>query len=124
MNVVDSSGWIEYLFQRPNGRFFKAAIEDIGNLLVPTVSLAEVIRFATRATNRDAASDAAAHMRRAHVVNLDADLAELAARLGLKHSLPMADAIVYATAQAHQATLFTQDDDFAKLPGVRYSRKK
>jgi toxin FitB len=124
MNVVDSSGWIEYLFERPNERFFAAAIHDTSKLLVPTVCLIEVIRYVTRAASRDAAQEAAAQMQRASVVSLDEDLAHLAARLGLRHNLPMADAIVYATAQSHHATLYTQDDDFGKLPGVRYVRKK
>ncbi len=124
MNVVDSSGWIEYLFERPNERFFAAAIHDTSKLLVPTVCLIEVIRYVTRAASRDVAQDAAAQMQRASVVSLDEDLAHLAARLGLKHNLPLADAIVYATAQAHNATLYTQDDDFSKLPDVRYVRKK
>ena len=124
MNVVDSSGWIEYLFERPNDCFFAAAIHDTSKLLVPPVCLIEVIRYVTRAASRDVAQDAAAQMQRASVVSLDEDLAHLAARLGLKHNLPLADAIVYATAQAHKATLYTQDEDFGKLPGVRYVRKK
>ena len=124
MNVVDSSGWIEYFFKRPNVGFFRTVIHDTSKLLVPTVCLIEVIRYITRAASRDAAQDAAAQMQRASVISLDEDLAHLAARLGLKHNLPLADAIVYATAQAHQATLYTQDEDFGKLPGVRYVRKK
>ena len=124
MNVVDSSGWIEYLFERPNERFFRTVVEDTSRLLVPTVCLVEVIRYITRAASRDIAQDAAAQMQCASVISLDEDLAHLAARLGLKHNLPLADAIVYATSQAHNATLYTQDDDFGKLPGVRYVRKK
>ena len=124
MNVVDSSGWIEYLFERPNEGFFAAVIHDTSKLLVPTVCLLEVIRYVTRAASPDAAQEAAAQMQRAAVISLDEELAHLAARLGLKHKLPLADAIVYATSQAHRATLYTQDDDFEKLPGVRYVRKK
>jgi toxin FitB len=124
MNVVDSSGWIEYFFERPNQRFFAAVLNDTNKLLVPTVCLIEVIRYVTRASSRDIAQDAAAHMQRATVISLDEDLAHLAARLSLRHHLPLADAIVYATSQAHQATLYTQDQDFGKLPGVRYVRKK
>ena len=55
MNVVDSSGWIEYLFERPNERFFAAAIHDTSKLLVPTVCLIEVIRYVTQAASRNAA---------------------------------------------------------------------
>jgi toxin FitB len=124
MNVVDSSGWIEYLFERPNEGFFGAVIHDTSKLLVPTVCLIEVVRYITRAANRDAAQEAAAQMQRASVISLDEYLAHLAARLSLRHNLPLADAIVYATSQAHKATLYTQDEDFGKLPGVRYVRKK
>jgi predicted nucleic acid-binding protein len=124
MNVVDSSGWIEYFLGRPNASFFRPVIHDTSKLLVPTVCLLEVIRYVTRAASRDAAQEAAAQMQRAAVISLDEELAHLAARLGLKHKLPLADAIVYATSQAHKATLYTQDEDFGKLPGVRYVREK
>ena len=124
MNVVDSSGWIEYLFERPNEKFFAAAIEETGKLLIPAICLVEVIRYITRAASRDEAQQVAAHMQRATVIVLDEDLASLAARLGLKHNLPLADSIVYATAQAHHAILYTQDEDFGKLPGVRYVQRK
>jgi len=124
MNVVDSSGWIEYFLGRPNAGFFRTVIHDTSKLLVPTVCLLEVIRYVTRTASRDAAQEAAAQMQRGSVISLDEDLAHLAAHLGLRHSLPLADAIVYATSQAHKATLYTQDKDFEKLPGVRYVRKK
>src|SRR5947209_6539632 len=120
MNLVDSSGWIEYFFDRPNADFFDRAIRDTSNLLVPTICLCEVIRYITRATNREAAQEAAAQMQRATVANLDVGTAHLAARLSLKHRLPLADSIVYATAQAHGAKLYTQDADFKTVPGVKY----
>src|SRR5947209_5202501 len=115
MNVVDSSGWIEYFHRRANSPYFRGVIDDTDRLLVPTICIAEVARHLTRAISRDAAEVAAAQMRRASVIDLDADLAVFAARMSLKHNLPLADAIVYATAQTHEATLFTQDADFAKL---------
>ena len=124
MNVVDSSGWIEYFVDGPNAVFFLPAINDTTNLLVPTISLYEVIRYVTRAANREAAQEAATQMQRGMIVDLDAMTANLAARLGLKHRLPLADSIVYATAQSHGAKLYTQDADFEKLPGVKYIRKK
>jgi predicted nucleic acid-binding protein len=63
-------------------------------------------------------------MQRAAVIDLDATLAHLAARVSLKFNLPLADSIVYATAQAHGAKLYTQDADFEKLAGVKYVRKR
>ena len=39
------------------------------------------------------------------------------------YSLPLADSLIYATAQRLGAILWTQDDDFEGLPGVRYFAK-
>jgi predicted nucleic acid-binding protein len=124
MNVVDSSGWIEYFFGRPNAAFFRVAIHDTSQLIVPTIALCEVVRYVTRAASRDAAQQVTAQMQRAKIVDLDANLADLAARLGIKHNLPLADSIVYATAHAYSAKLYTQDSDFEKIPGVKYTRKQ
>lgn len=55
-------------------------------------------------------------MMNGKVVDLDLSLAIEAAKL----DLPLADSVIYATAQHHQATLWTQDQDFEGLPGVRY----
>jgi toxin FitB len=124
MNLIDSSGWIEYFRLGPNEPHFRPVIEDARTLLVPTIAICEVVRFITRTANRVEADRAAAQMERCLVIDLDAGIARLAARLGLKHNLPTADSIVYATAQAHNAKLYTQDADFEKLPGVKYVRKK
>ena len=42
----------------------------------------------------------------------------------LAHRLPLADAIVLATARAAAATLWTQDKDFEGLPRVRFHAKR
>jgi predicted nucleic acid-binding protein len=62
-------------------------------------------------------------MRQGDVVDLDATIAMDAARLGVRHSLPLADSVILATAQAHSAEIWTQDADFEGLPGVHYVRK-
>jgi toxin FitB len=124
MNVVDSSGWIEYFFGGPNTAFFRPAIHDLQSLIVPTVVLYEVVRHIARVAGRGPAQEAAAQMQRAQMADLDANLAYLAARLSWKHNLPMADSIIYAAAQHHSAKLYTQDADFEKMPGVKYVRKK
>jgi len=63
-------------------------------------------------------------MQLGEVVDLDSKLAIYAARLSLQAKLPMADSIVYATARAREATLWTQDDDFEGLDDVKYIAKK
>ena len=57
-------------------------------------------------------------------MQLDGPLALEAARLSVELGLPMADSVIYATARSNGATLWTQDADFADLPGVRYLPKR
>jgi len=53
----------------------------------------------------------------AREIVLDVSLAALAAKKGLAANLPMADAIIYATAQEHQAELITSDAHFFRTSG-------
>lgn len=122
-NVVDSSGWLEYLADAPNADFFAPAIEDPERLIVPVLSILEVFKWVLRERDEDAALQAAALMQQGQVVDLDVALAIRAAKLGLAHKLPLADSIILATAHAHGAVLWTQDSDFEGLPGVQYRAK-
>jgi toxin FitB len=124
VNVVDSSGWIEYFTEGPNSGFFARAIERVDELIVPAVCIYEVFKWVARERGETPALKAIAHMQLGEVVDLDSKLAIFAARLGLQAKLPLADSIVLATARAHEATLWTQDDDFAGLDDVRYIVKK
>lgn len=123
MNLVDSSGWIEFLIDGLGAEFFAASIDDPATLVVPTVCITEVCRFILREDSETAALHAAAAMRQGNVIELDASLALLAANVGLECSLPLADSIVYATAQLTGATVWTQDSDFEGLEGVRFQPK-
>jgi predicted nucleic acid-binding protein len=122
-NVVDSSGWIEYFTESPNAEAFAPAIEDQDNLIVPSLSLVEVFRWLLRVKGEDTALQGTAVMQQGHVVDLNATLAPEAARIGHVCRLPLADSVIYATARACSATLWTQDGDFAELAGVRYLPK-
>jgi predicted nucleic acid-binding protein len=124
VNVVDSSGWIEYFTDGPNAGFFATAIERVNTLLVPAVCLYEVFKWVARERGETQALKAIAHMHLGQVVDLDAKLALIAARLGLQAKLPLVDSMVLATARAHQATVWTQDDDFEGLADVKYIAKK
>jgi len=124
VNVVDSSGWIEYFTEGPNSGFFAGAIENVDELIVPAVGVYEVFKWVSRACGEAQALKAIAHMQLGEVVDLDSKLAIYAARLSLQSKLPMADSIVYATARASEATPWTQDDDFDELDDVKYIAKK
>jgi len=118
--MVDSSGWLEYFADGPAAGFFAAAIEDVDALVVPTISLYEVFKRIVQQRDDGAALNAIALMQQGTVVDLTAPLALSAAALGAKLKLPLADSVMYATARAHDATLWTQDADFEGLPHVRY----
>jgi len=123
LHVVDSSGWLEYLVGGPNARHFVAPLADPGRLLVPTISLYEVVRVVLRERGKDNAIRAAALMRQGRQIALSPTLALAAARLAHERGLAMGDAIILATAQANRATLWTQDSDFEGVSGVRYYAK-
>lgn len=99
MNVVDSSGWIEYLSGGANAEYFRAAIEDAGALIVPTLSLVEVYRRLLGHAGRDEALQVFAAVRQATVVVLDDRLALAAAELGVAMRLAMAGSAMLTTAQ-------------------------
>jgi predicted nucleic acid-binding protein len=120
MNVVDSSGWLEYFAGGPNAGFFAPAIETTRDLVVPTLSVYEVFKRVLQQRGEGDALQAAAVMQLGTVVELSSTLALNAARLSVDHRLPLADSIILATARAFDATLWTQDADFDGVPGVRY----
>ncbi len=123
MNVVDSSGWLEYFADGPNADFFAPAIERIGDLIIPTISLYEVFKRVLQQKGEGEALQAIAVMHQGTVVDLDAALALTAAKVSVELDLPMADSIMLATARTYGATLWTQDADFKSIGGVKYIRK-
>lgn len=123
MNVVDSSGWLEYFADGPGAWFFDAPIEDTDSLVVPVLTLYEVLRRIASQRDEGVALQAVAAMQQGRVVDVDAALALEAAQLGRIARLPMADAIILATARRHGAVLWTQDADFEGLDGVKYRAK-
>jgi len=123
MNVVDSSAWLEYFADGPNAKHFARTIEKADELLVPSVTLLEVFKRISQQRDESTALQYMAVMQQSAIVELDAALALHAATLSLRHKLPLADSIVYATAQQADALVWTQDADFEGLPGVRFWRK-
>jgi predicted nucleic acid-binding protein len=124
MNLVDSSALIEYCMGTAAGMRFALAIEDRAKLIVPSVVIYEVTKRLRKLLTIDEADEIVAELiTAATVIPLDAKLAISAARVSAQHNLAMADSIIYATAEAHTATLWTQDDHFKSLPNVRYYPK-
>ncbi len=123
MNVVDSCGWLEYFSNGPNAEKFAEPIQETANLIVPTLSMYEVFKVALREKGEDAALQAVAIMQQAKEVDLNSSLAIQAAKISFDLKMPMADAIILTTARVYQATVWTQDEDFAGISGVKYFDK-
>ena len=124
MNIVDSSGWIEYIADAANADFFEPAIVDSENLSVPTICLYEVFNRVLQEFGEERALDAMGIMSLGTIINLDRQIAVHAAQISNELKLAMADSIILATARACDAILWTQDEHFKGLDGVRYKETR
>lgn len=124
MIVIDSSGWLEFLTDGPVADEYAKYLRKTAEVVTPTIVIYEVYKRAKRVLGEEEAIDAVAAMQKTQVVPLTDELALIAADLSLLHKLPMADAIVLATAQAHDADVVTSDGDFKDLPRVNYIPNK
>ena len=79
MNIVDSSGWLEYFADGPNAEFFASAIEKPEELLVPSLSLYAVFKRVLQQRDEGEALRAVAFMQQGSVVDLDSPTALSAA---------------------------------------------
>ncbi len=122
MNIVDSSGWLEYLAAGPNAGFFTKPIEDIKELLVPSISIYEVFKRVVQQKSENEELQVIALMQQGQVVNLDPSIAISAARVSIQHQMPMADAIMLATARNNKSILWTQDSHFEGIQNVNYKK--
>lgn len=114
--VLDSSCWLEFFADTDRADLFSDAIEAVDALVVPVLTIYEVVKKLSREAGEETASAALSLMQRGCVVPIDLGLAVDAAVNGL----PMADSLVYATARLHGAILWTQDAEFDGLAGVKY----
>jgi toxin FitB len=124
MNVVDSLGWLEFFADGPNAAFFAPAIENVPELVVPSLSLYEVFKRVLQQRGEGAALQAVGVMAQGRVVDLNMTLAISAAKISVDLRIPMADSIILATARVYNATLWTQDADFRGIEGVQYVERR
>lgn len=123
MNIVDSSGWLEYLADGQQAVSFEEPLQDLDKLIVPTICLYEVFKVVLRERGEDDALQAVALMKQGKVVDLNEEIALDAAKISLGHKIPMADSIVLATGRTLEAIIWTLDGDFANFDGVKYFPK-
>ncbi len=120
MNIIDSSGWLEYFSDGPNAKHYLPPLDDTSSLIVPVITIYEVFKVVLRGSSENEALQAVAAMQKGKIVELTASIAMNAVKLSLQNSIPMADSIILATAQAYQCVIWTQDSDFQNIEGVKY----
>lgn len=123
MKLIDSSGWVEFAVGGPLADRYLAHLKDPAQIVTPSIVVYEVYKRLKRDASEAAADAIIAEMGKTRIIPLDDQLAIMAADISVSLGLPMADSIVYATAQAQQATLITSDADFKDLPHVVYLKK-
>jgi toxin FitB len=123
VNVVDSSGWLEYFADGSNAAFFAPAILKSKDLLVSTINLFEVFKRVSAQRGEAVALEAISLMQEGRVIAVDAAISLRAAELSQQLKLPMADSLILATAHQFRATLWTQDADFEHIEGVKFVKK-
>lgn len=120
MNCVDSSGWLEYFANGVNASFFAKPLESSSKIIIPSICIFEVFKKVLQQRGEDDALQAVALMQKGEIVSLDVPLSLSAAKISYDLKLPMADSIILATARAYKAILWTQDEDFKDIEGVKF----
>jgi toxin FitB len=123
MNVVDSSGWLEYFAGGANADFFASAIEDTRQLIVPAIVVYEVYKWILLYAGKQESTWNISLLLDAYIVPMDSYVALEAAENSVQFRLSVADSIIMTTARLYNATLWTQDAHFASIEGVRYIAK-
>ncbi len=124
MVVVDTSAWIEWLTDGPLAKRIAAYMDQLDELVVPTLVQYELYKWAVRERDEAAAIELIGLTGQGQVRPLDTTLAVAAAEASAQFSLPMADAIIYACARSLGLPLVTCDAHFSELAGVEYLTKR
>ena len=123
MNLVDSSGWLEYLSDGKNAKLFAPAIEKTDELIVSTINIYEIYKKILLERDESSAIQVIGLMQQAKVIEVSSTISIQAAKLSYERKLPMADSLIYTTARQNNAILWTQDIDFKELDDVKYFKK-
>lgn len=124
MNIVDSSGWLEYFADGDNADFFAPAIEDTKNLLVPVICIYEVFKRIRQQSGVNEAQQHIGDMKLGTVIDINESIALSAAKISHDLKLPMADSLILASARANNAILWTQDEHFKDIEDVKFIEKR
>lgn len=116
--ILDSSGWLEYITADSKGELFRRYLEGERPILVPTIVLYEVRKILLLRQSKVHADFFVSEALRYTIVPVDQEIALSASVASIQHGLPMADALLFSTAEKRSAEFVTSDSHFKGLPGV------
>lgn len=123
--IVDTSGWLEYFSDGENSDTFAGIILDkTSKIIVPVIVVYEIFKKVLMERDEDIALQTIAQLQKYQIENIDDSLALHSAKISAEHKIPMADSMIYAVNLKYNATLWTQDEHFKKLPNSKYVEKK
>jgi len=121
MITFDTYAWVELLNGSEKGQVVKQYVDDPDNVIfTPTICLAELkVRMMKEARPEKAVKKALDKVfGRSMLMQLDSDIALKAADFK-SEGLPLADAIIYATALRTNTKLLTGDKHFESMPSIQ-----
>jgi len=123
MKLFDSCVWAEILAESEAGKTYKQRLPAARQLLVPTLVLYEVSKWASRTMSSQKVDEVLVTLLTYQVVESTVAITVYAAELATKYKLHALDALIYTTALEHNAELVTCDAHFKDLPQVAYTAK-
>lgn len=117
MKLLDSFAWVEYFIGSKRGFKVKDCVEGDEPLYTPSICLTEIKSRYLR-DQKDPTTRINLIIERSFIIQLDKEIALLAANVKEKHKLHTVDGIIYATSQHKNITLITGDLHFKDLPNV------
>jgi predicted nucleic acid-binding protein len=115
--TFDTSAWIEYFSGSKLGRQVKPYVDSTGTIFTPAIGLME-IKTKYQRERKKWKSRIDFITERSLVIDIDTEIALLAADIKLKYKLHSIDALIYASALKHKSTLVTKEHHFQDLKDV------
>ena len=115
--TFDTSVWIEYFAGTDLGRIVKGYIDGSETIYTPVIDLLEIKNKYQR-ENKKWKSRIEFISGRSSLLDIDSEIALLAADMKKEHGLYSIDAIIYASARSMKSKLLTKDNHFRNLKDV------
>lgn len=124
MNLVDSSGWLEYISNGNQAHIFTPIIQNTEELVVSVINKYEVYKKLCLDFDPKQAANTMGVLYYGQLVDVTEEIALTASELSIEFHIPMADSLLLATARTMEATFWTLDSHFKDIPGVKYFEKE